>query len=65
MSLKYTWLIAVAMCAGPSNDKCTEDYIQSVRKYTMDSCMRVFRDYVKCDELANNRVKELRQQCSQ
>lgn len=61
----YTLLIMLTLCGGPADPKCTEEYFESVRHYTMDHCLKIFKDFTKCDQLSRNRVKELRKKCSE
>lgn len=56
-------LITLAMCGGPKDPKCDETYIQDVKHYTMDQCLNIFKDYMKCDQLSNDREAQLRERC--
>tara|TARA_R110000868_G_scaffold66014_6_gene197009 strand:+ start:7076 stop:7273 length:198 start_codon:yes stop_codon:yes gene_type:complete len=65
MSIHYVWLLALMMCGGPRDAKCDEEYFKDVHHYTMDKCLKIFKDFVKCDDLANDRVSDLRKKCSE
>jgi hypothetical protein len=65
MNLQLGWLLGLAMCVGPVDEKCQDEYFENVHSYTEEQCNLIFKDEAKCEKLANNRVKELKQNCSE
>lgn len=56
-------LVFLGMCGGPRDSKCDEQYFQDVKQYTMDQCLHIFKDYMKCDQLSSDREAQLRERC--
>lgn len=65
MTYKYAILLMLVMCGGPSDYKCEEKYQQDVKKYTMDSCLRIFKDFVKCNQVVEDRISVIKNRCNQ
>jgi hypothetical protein len=64
MNLQLAWLLGLAMCVGPVDEKCQPEYFKHVHEYTETRCNKIFKNEVKCKQLADNRIKELKQNCS-